>query len=103
MAVKRFSNQDLDQVIAHMRSFLQEDLSYDIRIDPLAGHCEINTSRGGKKGSNKKSKLKELSRSMRPRKRKLVSAAKRREKPKLKHVRNGREIKLTGYAPRTNY
>jgi hypothetical protein len=103
MASKKFKNQSLEQVLAHLKSSMQEDLSFNLEVDTIANIARIEVSRFGKRGSKKKEHVKKSAETLRPRKRKLASAAKRREKPKLKHVRNGRTVTLTGYSPKTNY
>ncbi len=98
MATKSFSNQTGEQLLSHLEAFL-ESKRFDIRIDTFAGVAEVKKSRPRKKGPSKKRKrLRKEMKDMRPRKRKKVLSAKRREKPKLKHVRNGRTISLKGYS-----
>jgi hypothetical protein len=97
MAIKRFSNQSGEQVIAHLKSYLETD-SFTVKIDTFAKNAEIRRAKTGKKGpSKKKERIREEMKSVRPRERRKKLSAKRREKPKLKHVRNGRMISLKGY------
>lgn len=97
MAKKRFSNQSGEQVAAHLKSCLDSD-RFNLEIDTFAGVAEVRKARAGKKGeSRKKRRIREQMPDMKPKKRKKVLSAKRREKPKLKHVRNGRMITLKGY------
>lgn len=98
MGTKRFGNQDAEQLVAHLKKYLDCD-SFNIEIDTFAKVAEIKRATGGKKGdSKKKDKIRDQMSEMRPKKRKSVLSAKRREKPKLKHVRNGRMITLKGYS-----
>ncbi len=97
MAAKSFSNQTGKQLLSHLEKFLDSE-RFDIKIDTFAGVAEVRKSLPRKKGpSKKKKRLRKEMQDMRPRKRKKVLSAKRREKPKLKHVRNGRMISLKGY------
>lgn len=100
MATKNFSKQSAEQVIAHLKSYLEagEDDKFNLKIDTFAKVAEIRKARPGKKGeSKKKDKIRAQMSEMQPKKRKKVLSNKRREKPKLKHVRNGRMITLKGY------
>ena len=97
MSQKNFSNQTGEQVAAHLQKYL-DSKKFDVRIDTFAGIAEVKRARLGRKGDSKKKKrLREQMSGMQPKKRKKVLSAKRREKPKLKHVRNGRMISLKGY------
>jgi len=96
MSTKRFSNQSAEQVAAHLRSFMGD--CFDVNIDTFAGLAVVKKCVSGEKGFSKKTeRLKQRMQSMSPSERKQAMSAKRREKPKLKHVRNGREITLKGY------
>ncbi|MBN2518114.1 MAG: hypothetical protein JXB14_04670 [Candidatus Altiarchaeota archaeon] len=98
MSTKKFSNQSLEQVIGHLGSNLAPGIKYDVRLDTFANHVEIDPAvRTGGHGSMKRDRIRDAAGSMKPRRRKLAMSAKRREKPKLKHVRNGRMITLKGY------
>ncbi|MBN2517648.1 MAG: hypothetical protein JXB14_02280 [Candidatus Altiarchaeota archaeon] len=96
MATKKFSNQSFEQVISHLRTHLPQDRSYNLKIDPFTYYAGINASTGSKKDSAKREKIRNEAQRLSQRKRRLALSAKRRDKPKLKHVRNGREIKLKG-------
>ncbi len=97
MAIKSFSNQTGEQVVAHLQKYLGSE-RFNLKIDTFAGVAEIRKSRSrGKGNSKKKARIREQMSGMRPKRRKKVLSAKRREKPKLKHVRNGRMITLKGY------
>jgi hypothetical protein len=97
MSFKRFSNQTPEQVAAHLRSCLGEG-NLNVDIDCFAGVATVRKAIGGQKGfSKKREKLKQRMGDMSQSERKQAMSAKRREKPKLKHVRNGRMITLKGY------
>lgn len=95
MAFKRFGNQNAEQVAAHLRSFLGD--CFNVEIDTFAGRAEVKKAIGGQGHSAKKERLRARMHDMSPSQRKAAMSAKRREKPKLKHVRNGRAITLKGY------
>lgn len=97
MGLRKYGNQTPEQVISHLKSCLETD-SFNVKIDTFAKVAEISRARKGKKvDSKKKSRLRAEMSGMQPKKRRKVLSAKRREKPKLKHVRNGRMISLKGY------
>jgi len=96
MAFKRFSNQNSEQVAAHLRSFLGADY-FNLEIDTFAGRAEVRKCVGGQGHSNKMERMRARMQGMSPKQRRAAMSAKRREKPKLKHVRNGRTITLRGY------
>lgn len=97
MVTKRFSNQTAEQVASHLKASLDSE-RFNIKIDTFAGIAEIRKSSSGKKGhSKKREKIRGQMADMTQKKRRKVLSAKRREKPKLKHVRNGRMITLKGY------
>ena len=96
MSLKRFSNQSAEQVAAHLKSFLGDCLN--VEIDAFVGRADVRRSVGGEKGYSKKTeRLRQRVQDMSQSERKQAMSAKRREKPKLKHVRNGRMITLKGY------
>jgi hypothetical protein len=98
MSTRKYGNQSLEQVIGHLGSNLAAGVRYNLRIDTFTNHADIEPAvhiRGNE--SKKGQRIRESSASMSPRRRKLALSAKRREKPKLKHVRNGRMITLKGY------
>jgi hypothetical protein len=96
MAFKRFGNQTSEQVAAHLRSFLDTDC-FNLEVDTFTGRAEVRKCVGGQGHSDKKERLRARMQGMSPSQRKAAMSAKRREKPKLKHVRNGRAITLKGY------
>jgi len=97
MSQKNFSNQTGEQVAAHLQRYLGSD-KFNVKIDTFAGIAEVRKSLPREKGdSKKKARIREQMSGMQPKKRRKVLSAKRREKPKLKHVRNGRMISLKGY------
>jgi len=95
MSFKRFSNQTSEQVAAHLSSFLGGG-NFDIEIDSFEEVARISKSSGHGR-SHKIEKLQKSFGGMKPHQRRKAMSAKRREKPKLKHVRNGRAITLKGY------
>jgi hypothetical protein len=101
MAIKNFSKQTPEQLISHLKSYLgDEDCDlFNLKIDTFANIAEVKKAKPGKKGaSRKKEKIKEEMKEASSSRRKKMLSAKRREKPKLKHVRNGRMISLRGYS-----
>jgi hypothetical protein len=101
VATKKFSNQTASQVISHLRTFLGADESdkFNVKIDTFANVAEVKKARPRKKGkSRKKKRIREEMKNAPKKKRRKMLSAKRREKPKLKHVRNGRMISLKGYS-----
>ncbi len=96
MSVKRFGNQTVEQIAAHLASSLGPG-PYNIEIDTLSETAAVKRSSGGGGESRKMDRLKGQASGMSPKRRKHAMSAKRREKPKLKHVRNGRTITLKGY------
>jgi len=100
VATKNFSKQTPEQIISHLKSYLDagDEDTFNLKIDTFAGVAEVRKARPGKKGdSRKKDKIRAGMSEMAPSRRKKVLSAKRREKPKLKHVRNGRMVNLKGY------
>jgi hypothetical protein len=93
--MKRFSSQTAEQVAAHLRSFFGGD-SFDLEIDTFSGLAKVTKS-STHGHSDKMEKMRSRMEGMTPKQRKAAMSAKRREKPKLKHVRNGRAITLKGY------
>jgi hypothetical protein len=98
MASKRVSNQTAEQVAAHLKSALGGD-SFDVEMDSFTGVARVTKSSGGQGHSSKLERMKNNMSGMSPKQRRTAMSAKRREKPKLKHVRNGRAITLKGYTP----
>ena len=101
MTTKNFNKQTAEQVIAHLKSYLEadEDDKFNLKIDSFAKVAEVTKARPGSKGeSAKKDKIRGEMVGVISSKRKKMLSAKRREKPKLKTVRNGRMISLKGYA-----
>ena len=96
MPTKKFSNQNTKQILAHLETYLQEDIEYNLKIDLLANYFEISSSAKSKRKSAKRDRVRSEAEKLSQRKRRLALSAKRRDKPKLKHVRNGRQIKLKG-------
>jgi hypothetical protein len=97
MATTKFSNQTAEQVMSHLQKYLGSE-KFNLSIDTFAKVAEIRVARQGEKGeSKKKDRIRGQMEQMQPKKRKQVMSAKRREKPKLKTVRNGRMITLKGY------
>jgi hypothetical protein len=100
VATKNFSKQTAEQVISHIKSYLEADGedTFNLKIDTFAGVAEVRKARPGKKGdSKKKDRIRSGMSELAPSRRKKVLSAKTREKPKLKHVRNGRMVNLKGY------
>jgi hypothetical protein len=101
MSKKHFSNQTAEQVIAHLKSSLGagEESLFNITIDGFAKVAEVRKAVSGPKvDSKKREKIRGEMQSAPQSKRKKMLSAKRREKPKLKHVRNGRMVSLKGYS-----
>jgi hypothetical protein len=96
MSSKRFSSQTAEQVAAHLRSFFGGD-SFDLEIDSFSGMAKVTRSGPAPGRSHKIESMRSRMQGMSPKQRKAAMSAKRREKPKLKHVRNGRAITLKGY------
>jgi hypothetical protein len=82
-------------VTAHLRSFFGGD-SFDLEIDTFSGMAKVTKS-STHGHSHKIESMRSRMQGMTPKQRKAAMSAKRREKPKLKHVRNGRAITLKGY------
>ena len=100
MSQKIFSNQSADQVISHLKRYLEAEESdnFNLKVDTFAKVVEVRKARQGSKGESKKrDKIREEMKGASSAKRKKMLSAKRREKPKLKHVRNGRMVNLRGY------
>lgn len=96
MPTKKFSNQSTEQILSHLETYLQGDLKYTLKIDLFANYFEISSSTKSKRKSAKRDRVRNEAKKLSQRKRRLALSAKRRDKPKLKHVRNGRQIKLGG-------
>lgn len=96
MAIKSFGNQTAEQVASHLKAGLG-DCSFNLRIDTFSGVAQVTRSAESSGHSHKIEKLRNQLQNMQPKKRRQALSAKRREKPKLKHVRNGRAITLKGY------
>jgi len=97
---KRFSNQTPEQILKHLKHFLDESVTYDLYIDTLNVNFFIRESiKKRKRGkiSEKKKKLKELqkNKNLSKRQRKLI-ATKKRTRPKIRSVKKGRTVILKG-------
>jgi len=96
MGSKFFSNQDSEQILAHLRNFLRKGLKYNLRIDPLGIHFEINEAvYRGERVTNQDQFSNELHQ-MSNKQRRLFNLKRRRSKPKLRSVKKGRTVSLRG-------
>jgi hypothetical protein len=96
MGGKRFSNQNREQVISHLYHFLNDDIGYNLSIDPLGIRFMITEStKRRRKPSEKRKQIKEEQKNMRKRHRKL-SNTKKRTRPKIRSVKKGRTVALKG-------
>jgi len=96
MGSKFFSNQDSEQILAHLRNFLRNGLKYNLKIDPLGIHFEIDeTIRRDQRITNQEQFSHELH-GMSQKQRRLFNLKRRRSKPKLRSVKKGRTVSLRG-------
>jgi len=98
MPAKHFRYQKPEQIIQHLAHFLSGRVTYDLKIDPLGVYFEIRESSGKrrrKQASEKRKIIQGEQQNMSKRKRKLSNTAKRTN-PKIRSVKKGRTVKLTG-------
>jgi hypothetical protein len=94
MTTKRFSNQSIEKIIAHLKRYLDKDLHYNLFIDLFVNYAEIKPCYRGKRYSEKRERFRELVKNKKPKERKKLSARKLRN-PKIRSSRKlGRLIKL---------
>ena len=100
MASKHFKNQDTEKVISHLKHFLKKDVKYNLKIDPLGIHFEINeTLKKSQRTTNRDKFSGELS-SMSKKQRRNFNLKRRRLRSKIRSVKKGRTVSLKG---QTNY
>lgn len=96
MGRKFFGNQDVSQIIAHLQYFLRGGLKYNLKIDPLGVHFEIDEAvRREQRLTNVDQYGHELS-GMSRKQRRNFNLKRRRSRPKLRSVKKGRTVSLRG-------
>lgn len=96
MSSKFFGNQDCEQIIGHLRNFLRRNVRYNLSIDGLGIHFEINEAIAHERRvTNREQFGSELS-GMSNKERRLFNLKRRRIKPKIRSVKKGRTVSLKG-------
>jgi hypothetical protein len=96
MGRKFFGNQDAGQVIAHLSNLLRRGLKYNLEVDPLGVHFEIDEAvQRTARLTNQTQFSGELS-GMSNRERRLFNLKRRRSRPKIRSVKRGRTVSLRG-------
>ena len=93
---KRFRNQSKEQTLKHLSHLMKESTHYNISVDPLRIYFELReSSRRPKPKSEKLERLREETKHLSRKKRRLVGT-KKRIRPKIRSVKKGRTVNLKG-------
>jgi len=95
MQKRRFSNQSLEQIIGHLNHFLSEKGKYNLTIDFSKMQFVITRARCRKIISKKRRDIREATKNMTKRQRRL-SGTRKRTRPKIRSVKKGRTVELKG-------
>ena len=97
MSKKQFSNQTPEQIISHLSHFMDNNLKYNLFIDPLGIRLVIkeSTRKNGNTPSKKRAQIKKEQENMSKRQ-KRISNTKKRTRPKIRTVKKGRTVELKG-------
>lgn len=96
MSRKFFGNQDCEQIIGHLRNFLRRGVRYNLSIDGLGVHFEINEAIQHERRMTNREQFKNELSGMSNKERREFNLKRRRIKPKLRSVKKGRTISLGG-------
>ncbi|MBN2250831.1 MAG: hypothetical protein JW724_01985 [Candidatus Altiarchaeota archaeon] len=92
---KRFSNQTVEQVLAHLGNLLDRSLKYNLSSDPLGVHYTVTESVDRTKNSEKRFKRREALRGLSRGARKHMGT-KKMTGPKIRSIKKGRTVSLKG-------
>jgi hypothetical protein len=96
MGSKYFGNQEKEQIIAHIKSFLRPGLRYNLKIDPLGIHFEIFEAVRREERKTNREQFGHEVRDMTQKERRRFNLKRRRTNPKIRSVKRGRTVSLKG-------
>ena len=96
MKPKKFSNQSAQQILKHLGNSLQDNVSYDLKIDPIGIRFLITETIWRRKIQSKKRKKLKVEQESMSKKQRRISNTKKRIRPKIRSVKKGRVVKLKG-------
>lgn len=96
MGKKFFGNQDVEQIISHLRHFLRNNLKYNLKIDPMGVHFEIDEAIVKEQRVTNRDQFSSELGGMSRKQRRLFNLKRRRSRPKLRSVKKGRTVPLRG-------
>jgi len=96
MGRKFFGNQSSEQTMSHLRRFLRKGVNYNLEIDPMGIHFEIDEAVSREARTTNRTQFSNELGTMGKKQRRKFNLRRRRSRPKLRSVKKGRTISLRG-------